>query len=88
MSEVMQTVSENLVFVLQFLGLVVVMFLAAYGIEKAVKRKNGDSERVLATRKVVMIGVFSAIAAVLMVLEFPVPFAPSFYGMDFPTFLP
>ena len=83
MSEVMQTVSENLVFVLQFLGLVVVMFLVAYGIEKAVKRKNGDSERVLATRKVVMIGVFSAIAAVLMVLEFPVPFAPSFYGMDF-----
>ena len=83
MSEVMQTVSENLLFVLQFLGLVVLMFLIAYGIEKAVKRKNGDSERVLATRKVVMIGVFSAMAAVLMVLEFPVPFAPSFYGMDF-----
>lgn len=40
MSEVMQTVSENLVFVLQFLGLVVLMFLIAYGIEKAVKRKN------------------------------------------------
>ena len=58
MSEVMQTVSENLVFVLQFLGLVVLMFLIAYGIEKAVKRKNVDSERVLATRKVVMIGVF------------------------------
>ena len=30
-----------------------------------------------------MIGVFSAIAAILMVLEFPVPFAPSFYGLDF-----
>ena len=70
MSEVMQTVSENLVFVLQFLGLVVVMFLVAYGIEKAVKRKNGDSERVLATRKVVMIGVFSAIAAVLISTAF------------------
>lgn len=30
-----------------------------------------------------MIGVFSAIAAVLMLFEFPVPFAPSFYELDF-----
>ena len=80
MSSLWQTVSENVVFVLEFLALIVVMFLIAYVIEKAVKKKNNDTERVLATRKIVVIGVFSAIAAILMVLEFPVPFAPSFYG--------
>lgn len=79
----MQSVSENLVFVLEFLGLVVLMFLIAYAVEKAVKKKTGDTERVLATRKIAVIGVFSAISAVLMVLEFPVPFAPFFYGLDF-----
>ena len=56
-----QTVSENIVFVVQFLLLVAAMFLGAYGVEKAVKKKTGDTERVLATRKVVVIGVFSAI---------------------------
>ena len=81
MSSLWQTVSENVVFVLEFLALIVVMFLIAYVIEKAVKKKNSDTERVLATRKIVVIGVFSAIAAILMVLEFPVPFAPSFYGL-------
>ena len=83
MSSLWQTVSENVVFVLEFLALIVVMFLIAYVIEKAVKKKNNDTERVLATRKIVVIGVFSAIAAILMVLELPVPFAPSFYGLDF-----
>lgn len=83
MSEVFKSVSENLIFVLEFLGLVVLMFLIAYAVEKAVKKKNGDTERVLATRKIAVIGVFSAISAVLMVLEFPVPFAPFFYGLDF-----
>lgn len=83
MNEVVQSVSENLVFVLEFLGLVILMFLIAYAVEKAVKKKKGDTERVLATRKIAVIGVFSAISAVLMVLEFPVPFAPFFYGMDF-----
>lgn len=83
MNTVFQTISDNLVFVLEFLGLVILVFLIAYAVEKAVKKKNGDTERVLATRKIAVIGVFSAISAVLMVLEFPVPFAPPFYGMDF-----
>lgn len=83
MKTVLQSVSENLVFVLEFLGLVAVIFLIAYVIEKAVKKKTGDSERVLATRKIAVIGVFSAISAILMVMEFPVPFAPPFYGLDF-----
>ena len=64
MSSLWQTVSENVVFVLEFLALIVVMFLIAYVIEKAVKKKNSDTERVLATRKIVVIGVFSDQACV------------------------
>lgn len=83
MKELLQSVTENLIFVLQFLGLVLLVFLLAYGIEKAVKKKNGDTQRVLATRKIVVIGIFSAISGILMSLSFPVPFAPSFYDIDF-----
>lgn len=37
----------------------------------------------LTTRNVVFMGMFSALAAVLMLFEFPLPFiAPSFYGLD------
>ena len=83
MNQLMQTVVDNLIFVLEFLALVAVMFLGAYTVELGVKKKNNDREKVLTTRKIVIIGVFSAMAAVLMVLEFPVPFAPSFYAIDF-----
>ena len=34
-------------------------------------------------RRLAFIGMFSAIAAVLMFLEFPLPFAPPFYKLDF-----
>ena len=40
-------------------------------------------EKLLTTRNVVFMGMFSALAAVLMLFEFPLPFiAPSFYGLD------
>ena len=79
MNNLMQSVTENLIFVLEFLGIVALMFAVAYGAEKAAKKRNGDTERVLSTRKIAVIGVFSAIAFLLMLLEFPVPFAPFFY---------
>lgn len=41
-------------------------------------------EKLLTTRNVVLMGMFSALAAVLMLFEIPLPFiAPSFYGLDF-----
>ncbi len=39
MSSLWQTVSENVVFVLEFLALIVVMFLIAYVIEKQSRKK-------------------------------------------------
>ncbi len=77
------SVVDNAVFVLVSAGIAAALFLAAYAAEKWIKKKNADTERVLNTRKIAMIGVFSAIAAVLMLFEFPVPFAPFFYELDF-----
>lgn len=77
------SVKDNVVFVLVSVGIAAALFAIAYLAEKLIKRKNGDTERILSTRKIAMIGVFSAISAVLMLFEFPVPFAPSFYELDF-----
>lgn len=78
----LQTITENAVFVAEFIGIVAALVLAAYLMEKAFKKREGDRERVLSTRKVAVCGMFAAISAVLMVLEVPVPFAPPFYGLD------
>ena len=83
MNGLMQSVTENFIFVLEFLGIVVAMFLIAYLAEKWTKKKNGDTERILSTRKIAMIGLFSAIAVVLHIFDFPLPFAPEFYKLDF-----
>ena len=77
------SVKDNVVFVLVSVGIAAALMLIAYAAEKAIKKRNHDTERVLSTRKIAMIGVFSAIAAVLMLFEFPLPFAPSFYELDF-----
>lgn len=82
MSNLMNELATNLIFVLQFLGIVVGLFVIAYVVEKWEKKRNGSMERVLATRKIAMIGMFSAIAAILMIFEVPVPFAPNFYKID------
>ena len=78
----LQSAIDNAVFVAEFIGIVVLLVFAAYLMEKAAKKRSGVSERILSTRKVAVCGMFAAIAAVLMVLEMPVPFAPPFYGLD------
>lgn len=83
MNELWKTLVENAVFVLEAVGIAVLLFLVAYAMEKKAKKNRKDRERILSTRKIAMIGVFSAIAAILMLFEFPVPFAPPFYELDF-----
>lgn len=40
--------------------------------------------KLLSTKNVVLMGMFGALAGVLMIFEIPLPFiAPSFYGLDF-----
>lgn len=83
MNDLMTNIMENVVFLLEFLGVVAAIFVVAYVAEKLAKRKNGDKERILSTKKVAMIGMFSAIASILMLFEIPMPFAPAFYKLDF-----
>ena len=83
MNNLMQTVTENVAYVVIFLAVIVGCFLVAVALEKAAQKKNGVSEPIFNTRKLAMIGMFSAIAMILHVLDFPIFFAPGFYKMDF-----
>ncbi len=83
MSELMQNVTENLVFVLEFAAIIVALFLAALALEKLARKKQGLKGPVFTTRKMAMVGMFSAIAVIFFLFEFPLPFAPSFYELDF-----
>ncbi|MCM1044868.1 MAG: ECF transporter S component [Candidatus Gastranaerophilales bacterium] len=76
-------VTSNVSTVLGFVGVIVMLFVVALILEKAAQRKQGVKERIFDTRKVAMIGMFSALSAVLMLFEIPLPFAPPFYKLDF-----
>ena len=77
--------NKNGLYLLAFLGIIAFMFLIAFGIEKISERKNlsGKKEKFFTTRKIAVVGVLSAMAAVLMVFDFPLWFVPSFYKLDF-----
>ena len=83
MNDLFMSLKENVVFVLEFLGLVVLMFVIAYVTQKIARKKENATGRILSTRTMAVTGMFSAISAILMILEIPVFFAPSFYKFDF-----
>lgn len=82
MNNLFQSIAEHAVFVLEFAAVILALFLVSYVIEKLVKKKTGNTQRILNTRRITMIALFSAIAAILMLFEFPLPFAPFFYEVD------
>ncbi|MCM1058509.1 MAG: ECF transporter S component [Firmicutes bacterium] len=83
MNDLFQSVADNLLYVLGFLLVIAALFVAALLLEKAAQKKSGVREKIFSTRKVAVIGMFSAIAAILMLFDFPLPFAPAFYKLDF-----
>ena len=83
MNGLWESVVGNVVFLLEFLAIIVAIVLVAYCVEKYFSKKNGVTEKILSTRKIAMIGMFSALATILMLFEIPMPFAPSFYKLDF-----
>ena len=83
MHDLFQKVSENVGYVLGFLVVVVALFLAALLLEKAARKKNAAKGPIFSTRKMAMIGMFSVIAMILHLFDFPLPFAPAFYKLDF-----
>ena len=83
MNELFQKVAENAMYVLSFLAIIAAMFAVAVLLEKAARKKNNVKEPLFTTRKMAMIGMFSAIAMILHLFDFPLPFAPGFYELDF-----
>ncbi len=83
MNGLFSSVAQNVSFVLEFIAVIVALFVVALLLEKAAQKKRGVKEPVFGTRKMAMVGMFSAIAMILMLFEFPLPFAPSFYELDF-----
>lgn len=51
--------------------------------EARINNKSASKPKVLTTANIAKIAILGAIAFVLMLLDFPLPFAPSFYQFDF-----
>ena len=83
MPNLIQSIKDNLTFLLVCLLIVVAIFVVASVTEKALRKKNSTPRTNSPARRVALVGVFSAIAAVLMLFELPLWFAPSFYELDF-----
>lgn len=83
MTKLLTDVAKNATYVLSFFAIIIALFVVALLLEKAAQKKNGINEPIFNTRKVAMIGMFSAIAMVLHLFDFPLPFAPGFYKLDF-----
>lgn len=83
MTKLWSGIQDNVVFILQFIGIVAGIILAAYLVELLIRKKNPVKEKVLTTRKIAVIGVMSAISAVLMLFEIPLPGVSFFYKLDF-----
>lgn len=72
-------VQDNVVFLLVCLLVFAGVFVVALLLERLWLKPEKQSP----ARRAAYVGIFSAIAAVLMYLEFPLPFAPPFYEIDF-----
>ena len=83
MNGLFETIAKNTLFVMEFLGIILACFLVALLLEKVAMKKRGVKEKIFTTRVIAMIGMFSAIAMILHIFDFPLPFAPSFYKVDF-----
>lgn len=84
MNNFWESVTDNAIFVLEFLGVVAAIFLLAFVMEMVIRKRNNVTEKILTTRKMAVIGAMSAISGILMTFEFTLPFiAPDFYKLDF-----
>ncbi len=83
MNGLLESARQNVMTVLEFAAVVAAMFAVAVFLELAAQRKRGVKEPLFDTRKMAMVGMFSAIAMILFLFEFPLPFAPGFYELDF-----
>ena len=76
-SKLWSAVQDNVVFLLMSLAVFAGIFLVALALERLWLKPEKQSP----ARRTAYVGIFAAIAAVLMYFEFP--FAPGFYELDF-----
>jgi len=76
-------VIQNAMFLVVCLVTVAALILVAWLFERIMRKKNGDKSRILSTKKIAMIGMFSAISGILYCFDFALPIAPTFYKLDF-----
>ena len=79
MSELLQSARENFAFILTCLAVFAALVLAAWGAERLLPKKRSLSP----AKRISYVAMFSAVAAVLHILDLPLFFAPSFYKIDF-----
>ena len=80
MQELISQLKENVGFVLTCLAIIVGIALLA----KLAERFLPETRKVSPARRVSIISICAAIATVLHILDFPLPFlAPGFYKLDF-----
>ena len=80
MKELLSQVQENL----QFLGICILIVVALVLLAKLAEHYFPEKRKVSVARRVSIIGICAAIATVLHVFDFPLPFiAPGFYKLDF-----
>ncbi len=78
-----ESVKGNAIFALEFLGVMLAIFLLALIAEGIIRKRTGEKEKILSTRKIAVVGMFSAIAGVLMSIEVPLPgLIPDFYKFE------
>ena len=79
MKEFLQSVQENAAFLLTCLGIFAALVLVAWVFQRLlVKNRRAVSP----ARRVSYVAMFSAVAALLMLIEIPLFFAPAFYKID------
>ena len=79
MKEFLQSVQENAAFLLTCLGIFAALVLVAWIFQRLlVKNRRAVSP----ARRVSYVAMFSAVAALLMLIEIPLFFAPAFYKID------
>ena len=80
MSKLLETAKENLTFLLVCLGIVLALSLLSHLAERYLLPSR---RKVAPTRRITIIAMMGALAAVLHILDFALPFlAPEFYKLD------
>lgn len=79
-----KTVGENMAFLAVVCCITGVLIGGTRGLEFIMDRRLGRTYGKFSVKKIAVVGMMAAIAMVLMLFEFPIPFlAPPFYELDF-----